>query len=109
MVDQWSVVSLTLSQAGSRQASQCGPFAEEVRNLINPKVDKLVLLIRNLCPLLGVDEYDGDRAYARVYVNLEDEPLVRSAIEAIAKKRGKWAEVTEVPGSRCEFFNSPRD
>lgn len=82
----------------------------EVRNLVNPKNDTLVCLIKDMCPRLNAEPVEGDRAYARVRIFQDDEALVRSVIKTIAKKLGKKPSdvgCTELVDLR--LFESPRD
>jgi len=82
----------------------------EARNLVNPKKDNLYSLIKEFSPELNIQEFEGVRAYARVRVAEEDEPLVRCVLKAIAKSLGKRPNAVdcfEVEGERR--FESPRD
>lgn len=52
----------------------------------------------------------GPHAFARVCINENDVPLVRSMVRAIAERMGKDVRLvrcTEIEGLRC--YESPRD
>lgn len=83
----------------------------EVRNLVNPrKKDTLFALLKDMSSDLDVRAVEGPRAYARVRINENDVPLVRSMVKAIAERMGKqvWTvECVEVEDMR--LYDSPRN
>lgn len=82
----------------------------DVRNLVNARKDTLFALLKDMSSELGVRAVDGPRAFARVRINEDDVPLVRSMVKAIAKRIGKqvWTvDCFEVDGMRS--YESPRD
>jgi hypothetical protein len=82
----------------------------EVRNLINPKKDTFYNLLKDMSSDLDIRLEVGEREYARVRVNEDDVPLVRSMAKALAERMKKqvWTVTCdEVPGLRR--YESPRD
>lgn len=82
----------------------------EARNLVNPKKDTCYDLLKELSSDLDARAVHGPRAFARVRVNEDDMPLVRSMVKAIAERMGKSvrkAHCVEIQGVR--LYESPRD
>lgn len=82
----------------------------EARNLVNPKKDTLRGLLKEMSSDLDARAVDGPRAFARVRVNEDDVPLVRSMVKAIAERNGKnvrTVDCVEIQGMR--LYESPRD
>mmetsp|Transcript_45086 Transcript_45086/g.89346 ORF Transcript_45086/g.89346 Transcript_45086/m.89346 type:complete len:104 (-) Transcript_45086:70-381(-) len=85
-----------------------GHVVLEASHLIKSTADEtLASLIQARCPQLLVEEYMGERSYARIRVTLEAEDAVRDIIKTIARERGKKPHVREVRGTRQYY--SPRD
>merc|ERR1712048_259045 len=82
----------------------------EVRNLVNPGKETFHNLLKDMSSDLDAQPVDGPRAFARVRVNEDDVPLVRSMVKAIAERHGKnvrAVDCVEVQGMR--LYESPRD
>jgi len=93
--------------AGPRASGHVVLEADRIIGARGGQNETLVALLRTELPSVMLEEYPGDRSYARVKVRLQDEAVVREAIKIIARSRRRRANVKDVPGTRV--FDSPRD
>lgn len=99
------------AQAFPSQNRQSSCFVVlEVRGLINQKNNTFYNLLKEMSSDLDVRFEAGQREFARVRVNENDVPLVRSMAKALAERMGKKArdvDCVEVEGQRR--YETPRD
>jgi len=81
-------IKIPVESFPSPQASSPCWLLLEAPNLVNPKKRTFYDLLADMCPDLNIRRFQGEREYARVRVIEDDQPLVRSAIKALAKQLG---------------------
>lgn len=94
--------------SNARQAE--GHVVLEVNNIVNsrqPQSETLVNILRTRCPGFNIEEFEGDRSFARARIRIADEVVVRAVIKTVGRERRKRVTISEVSGTRV--FLSPRD